>query len=134
MYTITSRKNIIICSPESFLQFLPPPSFFLENSINIELFDTVPPHELAEKLTSIGYRSSFTIEEPGTFSKKGEVFDIYPTSHGPIRINYDDDIIEKIKSIDTDTNKSNKEDMIESLTIGPAPYIFSNEVFRNNLR
>ena len=80
--------SIIISSIDALSLKVPPKDFFLEQSLTLTTSDIISPLELAQKLVSLGYQSTQSVEEPGTFSRKGEIFDIYPISHTPIRIHY----------------------------------------------
>ena len=131
----SSSKPVILCtSIESFMMKQPPVSFFEEYSFNLSESDIISPDELAGKLVQSGYTSSHTVEEPGTFCKKGEIFDIYPISNPPIRIHYFDEMIEEIFEIDKSTHKTIKTHKYETVSIGPAPLIFTQSKFVNNLR
>jgi transcription-repair coupling factor (superfamily II helicase) len=127
-------KTIVVTSVEAISLKQPPKDFFLENSLKLEESDIISPDELAGKLVSLGYSSSHSIEEPGTFCKKGEIFDIYPISHRPIRIHYFDDMIEEIFHVDKETQKTLKEQKVECLTVSPAPGILTQSKYANNLR
>ncbi|MBK23809.1 MAG: transcription-repair coupling factor [Halobacteriovorax sp.] len=126
--------DILICSTRAALSKLPPKHFFLENKIELVVDDIISPDELASKLYKLGYSASITVEEPGTFSKKGEIFDIYPSSGEPFRINYFDELIEKINSIDPDTQKTLKDQALQSVIIGPAPGLLAQANYPTNLR
>ncbi|WP_419168958.1 transcription-repair coupling factor [Halobacteriovorax sp.] len=134
---IISRKNsdlTVITSIEALSLKVPPKEFFNETTFKIEESDIISPDELAGKLVSLGYTSSFTVEEQGTFSKKGEIFDIYPVGMHPIRIHYFDEMIEEIFEIDKETLKTIKDKKVQSLTITPGPSIFCESHYSNNLR
>lgn len=130
----TPKKTILVVSIEALALRQPPKSFFTENALNLEESDIVSPDELAGKLVALGYSHSHTIEEPGTFCKKGEIFDIYPISHPPARIHYFDDMIEEIYLVDKDTQKTLKDHKVESISICPAPGILTQSSYANNLR
>ncbi|MCY4523541.1 MAG: hypothetical protein OXB84_02255, partial [Halobacteriovoraceae bacterium] len=70
--------KIIISSMEALMLKVPPVGFLRDNSLEIEVNDTISPEKLAESLVGLGYSPSITVDEVGTFSKKGEIFDIYP--------------------------------------------------------
>jgi transcription-repair coupling factor (superfamily II helicase) len=90
---------IIVTTLEAALLLGPDESFFKDNSFTIKKDDIITPYDLAKKLTEMGYFPASTIEEPGTFSRRGEIFDIYPVSHPPVRVHYFDDLIEEIFAI-----------------------------------
>ncbi len=125
---------ILLCTPEGLVLKNPPLSFFSENSLLISTSDIISPVDLAARLIRIGYFSSTTVEEPGTFSRKGEIFDIFPTLGGPVRLHYFDEMIEDIFLIDQQTNKSIREKKLKDIFIPPAPGIFTNDPFRSQLR
>ncbi len=128
------RNYIIICTIDSFLLRIPPRSFFKENLLKIKTSDVLSPLELAKKLSEMGYSPVVTVEEPGTFSKKGEIFDIYPISGPPIRIQYFDEMIEKINLIDLDSQKTNWEKSLDVVEFAPGPSLLTGEIFREKLR
>lgn len=131
----TVNKNIfVVTSIDSLALKVPPSKFFTETRFKISESDIISPDDLAGKLVQLGYSSSFTVEEQATFSKKGEIFDIYPVGHHPIRIHYFDEMIEEIYEIDKETLKTIKANKIESLTIAPGPTIFCASEYANNLR
>ncbi len=126
---------ILISTFESFSLRIPPRDFFKEQNFKIEVSDIISPDQLAAKLVSLGYSSSPSIEEPGTFSSKGEIFDIYTIDSTPIRILYFDDMIEDILLIDLETQKSLKDKKLESICITPTPQIFGvQDTFAHKLR
>jgi transcription-repair coupling factor (superfamily II helicase) len=130
----TSQRTIIILSYQSLFMKLPPVSHFKDSTIKVEISDIISPADLALKLSSIGYQSTPTVEEPGTFTKKGEIFDIYPLDSNPIRIHYFDDMIEEIFEIDVETLKTKKDKVIESINLSKSPYGIIDDITSLNLR
>jgi len=124
----------IVCTIESLTLFLPPPSFFEGNDFKIEVSDIIAPNELSKKLVEIGYVNTPTAEEPGSFSIKGEIFDIYPLESKPVRLTYFDDMIEEICEIDLATLRSIKANPIEKLIIGGTQYSFLKKENLTNFR
>lgn len=136
LHRLNSGKKIdvLICSTQSLLSKLPPREFFKTNELCLKIEDIISPDELAGKLHLLGYAATITVEEPGTFSKKGEVFDIFPIDGPPIRLNYFDELIEKISEINPDNQKTIKDSKIEEVNIGPSSGILSKGNFPTNLR
>ncbi|MDO9183144.1 MAG: transcription-repair coupling factor, partial [Bacteriovorax sp.] len=81
-----------------------------------------------------GYSSATSVEEPGTFIQKGQIFDIYPIGSAPVRLSYFDDLIESIHQIDLDTQKTIREKSLSKVIIAPAAGIFSTHEFPVTLR
>lgn len=132
---LTSQKiNFVVTSLEATTLKLPPIDFFKETSFEINKDDIISPSDLSKKLVASGYSSSHSVEEPGTFIKKGEIFDLYPISHPAIRIHYFDDLIEAIFLIDKETGRTIKDSEVNSVTIAACPGVLCQSKYSNNLR
>lgn len=125
---------ILITSFEALSLKTPPPQFFEQFCFNLAVDDIVAPIDLAKKLVQLGYSSATSVEEPGTFIQKGQIFDIYPVGSSPVRLSYFDDLIESIHEIDLDTQKSLKDSSLNTIAIAPAAGIFSSNDFPVALR
>jgi transcription-repair coupling factor (superfamily II helicase) len=125
---------ILVTSFEALSLRTPPRSFFNEFSFNIKVDDIIAPIDLAKKLVSMGYSSATSVEEPGTFIQKGQIFDIYPVGAEPVRLSYFDDLIENIYPIDLDTQKTLREKELNNVCITPAAGILAQYDFSVTLR
>lgn len=68
---------------------------------------------------ALGYEPAALVEEPGTFSRRGGVVDIFPiTAEGPYRLELFGDEIETIRRFDAATQRSH--DAVPELLIPPA--------------
>lgn len=130
----STTKFILITSFEAISLRTPPRSFFKEFSFNIQTEDIIAPLELAKKLVEMGYSSATSVEEPGTFIQKGQIFDIFPVGSDPVRLSYFDDLIETIYPIDLDTQKTVREKPLTSVCITPAAGILAHHDFSVTLR
>lgn len=130
----SNEPVIVLTTVEGLIMRAPPPEFFKENAFHLAVSDIVGPHDLSRILVERGYVHSTTVEEPGSFVQKGEIFDIYPVSHPPVRLHYFDEMIEEIFEIDLDTQKTLRQKKINSLRIGVCPGIFTQSIFTNQLR
>ncbi len=129
-----SQPWTIITSYEGSQMALPPKAFFQNYFLKLSTDDIISPFDLAEKLVAMGYRSTPSVEEPATFARKGEIFDIWPINGKAARIHYFDDLIEKINFIDPETQKTIADATTSSLLLAPGPGIFTKEEFAINLR
>ncbi len=130
-----SKKPILIFTTMEALHLKNPPQSLLDNQkIKIEVSDIISPNQLKSQLVARGYQHSFTIEEPGTFSHKGEIFDLYPADGLPVRIHYFDDMIEEIFPIDKESLKSVRDKPLEKIEAGMSPRVFCRGDFSTNLR
>ena len=125
---------LVVTTYDASLLLGPDEKFFKENIFYVSKDDIISPFDLSKKLTQLGYFSTSTVEEPGTFSRRGEIFDIYPISHPPIRLHYFDDLIEDIFEIDSETQKTNREKIYTKVSLIPGAGILTRENFSSNLR
>lgn len=120
---LTEHEDLCIVTTYSALRLkLPPKSFFSEEAYKLSVSDIISPNELAVKLVNLGYQRTPTVEEPGTFSIKGEIVDIYPINQGPVRLNYFDDMVETIHNINLDTFKTDRSVEVQELSLLKTPY------------
>lgn len=76
---------------------------------SIELYtgQTVDRELLLSNLTAFQYRRVEKSHEEGEFALRGAILDIYPVNFdGPVRIDFDDDVIRSIASVNIHTGKS----------------------------
>ena len=128
------NKFFLLTSFEALALKLPPPEFFRKNSFFINVDDIIAPIDLAKKLVALGYSSATSVEEPGTFIQKGQIFDLYPVGGNPVRLSYFDDLIESIHEIDLDTQKTIKDKPLSKCLISAAAGIFTSGDFPITLR
>lgn len=76
--------------------------------LKIKVGDELPMQGISGKLISLGYRKVDLVANPGDFSIRGEVLDIYPLLGEPTRIITDFDFVESIKYYNAVTMLSNK--------------------------
>lgn len=130
----SKTKFILISSFEAISLKIPPREFFNEFSFNIKQDDIIAPIDLAKKLVSMGYSSATSVEEPGTFIQKGQIFDIFPVGAEAVRLSYFDDLIESIYPIDLDTQKTIRERSLAHVCLSPAAGILAHHDFPVTLR
>lgn len=74
---------------------------------------------LRQQLTHRGYKPVSTVMEPGEFSVRGGILDVFPTTESmPCRIEFFDDEIEHIKTFSPTSQRT--EDNIKTLSVAPA--------------
>lgn len=128
------KPPLIITTAESYSLLSPSPDFFQKYQFVINVTDILPPLELAGMLNERGYQHTPTVEEPGSFCYRGEIFDIFTLDGQAWRIHYFDDMIEEIHQIDLTTQKTNRQISTDSIEIFPTPRIFAEHEFSINLR
>lgn len=103
----------------SMRSYLPTLENFQESYLRLELGDQYPLEDLIRFLSSSGFESVQRVITPGEFSKRGDIVDIYPLdSENPIRLEFFDDEIDRIRSFDAESQKSLQQ--LDSLELSPA--------------
>ena len=124
----------IFTSLDAACLFVPTIDFFKHHQISLAVSDIISPQDLSRQLVDIGYRPTISTEEKGSFSLKGEIFDVFPLNGPPLRIHYFDDMIEEIFAIDLETQRTQRNKSYDYVTLGPCPHIFGSQRFSTTLR
>ncbi len=99
LYSLLNGDNtIIVATPKGWTQNLWDPDAFLDSLLVLVKGAQVERERLVEHLAEIGYRRVPLVEDPGGFSVRGSVVDIFPPGEElPFRIELWDDEIESIR-------------------------------------
>ena len=123
----SKKPSIIFCTPDSWIQPTAPIEEWNHHSLSIEINKDLGSHEFVrEKLSSLGYVKSTLVEEPGQFSIRGEIIDVFiPTEQLPIRIELFDTVVENLRFFHPETQRTiqdenNKIKIDSSILITPA--------------
>jgi transcription-repair coupling factor (superfamily II helicase) len=130
---LDSEPINIITTVEALTLLIPPKEFF-DDKFLISVSDIISPLELAERLVDLGYQKTFSVEEPGTFSNRGEIFDVYPMTGPPFRIYYFDDMIEEMFFIDKENLKTKRDVSLETISVNRTPFSIFTDEFKNNFK
>ena len=115
---INDKKNkMIIMHLNSFIKKLPNKNNYIDNKINLSVGDSIKRDDLIKKLNQNGYKRESVVYNISDYSVRGFVIDVFPINEeNPIRIEFFDDEIEKIKYFDIVSQKSISE--IDNISIG----------------
>ncbi len=121
MITLVERNRtpIVVCSARVLTQPIIPPK-----ELSASLFSLQPGQEvdltlMLEQLYNLGYEPVTEVEEPGQFSHRGGIIDLFPPSFPrPVRVEFFGDEIESLRTFDQETQRSLNP--INDCTIGPA--------------
>jgi transcription-repair coupling factor (superfamily II helicase) len=75
-------------------------------AIHLSEGQSITPEQLTAQCLALGYVRSSMILDPGEFSSRGDIFDLYPINGDPVRIEFFGDTIENIRIIDVDNQRS----------------------------
>ncbi|TAN35427.1 hypothetical protein EPN27_03885, partial [Patescibacteria group bacterium] len=124
-----ARRSPLCCVAPvaALLRRLPPTDIFMDYGESVSVGATIDPSKLQLQLAAMGYVASPLVEEPGDFSRRGGILDIWSiTESAPSRIELEGDTIVSIRTFDPETQRS-RGDLV-TLSISPAHNLcFSNE-------
>ncbi len=101
------------------LRRIPPPGIFSRYGKTLGVGATVRLPELHRQLVAMGYASAPLVEEPGDFSQRGGLLDIWSLAEDvPCRIELDGDTIASIRTFDPESQRSRAD--LPMLTLIPA--------------
>ena len=126
---------IVVTTVETLSQRLCPKDYINKYSLNLKTRQDLEIDSFTESLIKIGYRRVTTVMEPGEFSLKGALIDLYPMgAANPYRIDLFDNEIDSIRSFDPSTQRSI--DVIEEVYLLPAREFASDNqsinIFKKN--
>ncbi|MHB1355595.1 MAG: transcription-repair coupling factor [Anaerolineae bacterium] len=117
--TRPSQGNIVIASAWSLMTKSVPPSAIKRALRTLQAGQRISPQELLEYLATSGYEYSTVVEEPGTYSRRGSILDIYiPRMSMPLRLDFWGDEIESLRWFDPSTQRS--AESAQQVTLVPA--------------
>jgi len=104
---IEKKHSIIITNTSGYIKQLIPLKKWENAIVTWKEEDVIDVKKLPNMLISFGYKRESQVEQPGEFSIKGGIIDIYPLNENkPYRIDLFDDEIETIRTFDVDTQRS----------------------------
>lgn len=114
-----TTQPIIITSARALMQRTMPPRQFRQSTLNIKIGDRHNLEKLISNWVGMGYEPATIVVEPGTFSRRGGILDIFPlASEYPTRIEFFDDEIDSLRQFDPASQRSI--DRVQSVKIVPA--------------
>ncbi len=99
--------NIIITTERALQPHLINKKLLIDNRLHLNKGKKIELKELCNSLTLLGYEKETITSLEGKWSRRGEIIDIYPVNNElPIRLEFFDNIIEKIREYDPYTQKT----------------------------
>ena len=115
---INEKPSIIIANLMGYLKFLPSVSDAEKNRMLIERKGHLNRNDLVEFLEKLGYTRESLTTTTGEYSVRGMIVDVYPINEEhPVRIEFDDDIVDRICFFDDVSQRSINQ--IDKLIIKP---------------
>jgi transcription-repair coupling factor (superfamily II helicase) len=113
------RNVIVVCSARVLTQPVMPPQELSAALYTLQVGQEVDLTLMLEHLFNLGYEPVAEVEEPGQFSHRGGIVDLFPpTLPRPVRVEFFGDEIESLRTFDQETQRSLNP--IATCVIGPA--------------
>jgi transcription-repair coupling factor (superfamily II helicase) len=110
---------VVIVSARALMQKTAPPAEFKTGLSTLRAGQRVALNDMLSGWLAVGYRTSSVVEEPGYFSRRGGIIDIFPPNQPfPIRIELFGDEIDSLRTFDPLTQRS--EGRLTAFDIAPA--------------
>jgi len=116
---LRGQEPLVVVASERALQpHLPPKAVLQANCLTMGRGNATDLSTLAHRLGQLGYERVNTVEQEGTWSRRGDIVDVYPVSAElPVRLEFFGDELDKLREFDPASQRSL--DTIEQLWLTP---------------
>lgn len=124
MYDLcTQNIDIVVTTPEALFVKVCSKSQFEKNILNIQVEQNYDLLSFVKRLAFLGYKRVESVQNCGDYAVRGDIIDIFaPNNANPIRINFFDDLIEKIYLFDEVNGTKISE--LKFINICPNKFVF----------
>lgn len=113
------RTPIVICSARALTQQVIPPKELATSLFKLDTGQEIDLTLMLEHLYDLGYQPMAEVEEPGQFSHRGGIVDLFPpTLPRPVRIEFFGDEVDSLRTFDQTTQRSLNP--LDFCIVGPA--------------
>ncbi|MEO1002990.1 MAG: transcription-repair coupling factor [Cyanobacteria bacterium J06638_7] len=103
----TAAGLAIVATERALQPHLPPPAALEAHCISLRRGQTIPLEQLAATLAQLGYERVPTIEQEGTWSRRGDIVDVFPVSAElPVRLEFFGEELDKLREFDPASQRS----------------------------
>ncbi|MEP7294280.1 MAG: CarD family transcriptional regulator, partial [Chloroflexota bacterium] len=107
--THVGQPPFIVTSARALMQRTLPGNQFRKSSIPLKVGDRFGLDKLIMRWIGMGYEPVSMVIEPGTFSRRGGILDVYPMAlDHAVRIEFFDDEIDSLRAFDVSTQRSSE--------------------------
>ncbi|MDO4530762.1 MAG: transcription-repair coupling factor [Bacillota bacterium] len=104
---LRGETPLIVASMDALLDKYPQKEVFSSFLLHLKVGDIAEIAELSRKLVQLGYERAELVESPGQFSLRGGILDVWSlTAEEAVRIEFWDDEIDSIRSMDAGSQRS----------------------------
>ena len=133
LYRIRSESapQVIVTTPEAMLQKIIPWRELSDYSELVMANETIDRDALIEKLVSGGYSRTPLVEEPGDFSVRGGILDVFsPLYPDPLRLEFFGDMVDSVRFFSA-TNQRSLRSLDEAVILPAREVILKKERFNH---
>ena len=117
--TRTGPPRVFVISASALIRRVVGRSRVIAHGLQLTLGDEIDRGELLSRLTASGYLRAPLVEDPGTFSVRGALLDVWaPATRAPVRLEFDGDELLAMKSFDPADQRTRE--VMESVHLPPA--------------
>lgn len=126
------KKRIIVTPLESLFKKLMPPKEYKKLFKSIKVGQIIEMDEFVTSLTDSGYQRCEMVENPGQFSVRGGLVDVFNIiDKNPVRVEFFDDEIDSIRVFDIENQQSMEK--LDTLKLSPAHEILFKDYEKQEL-
>lgn len=124
----TGELRGLVTDAVSLAQRCPSIKSLESRSFTLKPGDTIAREELAAKLDLAGYMRNDPVEDPGNYTMRGSLFDVFSSAaRRPYRLDFFDDLLETVRSYDPVTQRSDPEPLGEVRIVPVTEWAFTAE-------
>jgi transcription-repair coupling factor (superfamily II helicase) len=125
-------RHLVVTTPAALMVKVPPLEH-VAGAVKLSVGDTVDRDKFLTSLAEFGYLRVGTVMEPGEFSVRGALIDVFPpTEERPFRLDFFDDELDGIKAFEPSSQRS--EESVDSVRVSPASEVPMSEESIKNFR
>ena len=118
---LRDEAGMIIAPIRALMQKVLPPQDLSESTLSLAVGEEVERDQWVQFLQKGGYTSVRIVEEPGDFSLRGAIVDVYsPLYEDPLRFEFDGDRLESIRRFEPESQRSLSQGSMEKVVLLPA--------------
>lgn len=125
---LDSSPKLIVTHPVGLIKYIPKPETFKNRILKLKTGQIIKMEQLKEMLIKAGYKHAGRVDQPLTFSMRGDVVDVFSIQADyPIRIEFFDDEIDSIRYFDMSSQRTIRK--LEKAVVVPASILIYDEDF-----
>ena len=103
----TGTARLVVASAQALLPRLTPAARLRDAGLTVKSGDDISPVDLGDRLVEAGYTRQDPTDEPGEFSVRGGVVDVFPPgARQPVRLEFVGDTVESLRTYDPSSQRS----------------------------